>query len=547
MDLVKIIGTAFIATSLMACGGGSEGASTTGAPTSGSGTGQTVSKVTLSGLVTFDQVPHKPSGFGLDYNNIVKAPARGIVVVLMDENNSTLEQTVTDASGQYSFQVDTGRDVKVQARAQLNQPGRWDVKVTDNTLDNALYAMEGSLNSSGTKANQTRNLHAVSGWGGSDYTANRVSAPFAILDPVYDAIQMVVDVDSNADFPAMEYRWSPDNKPIAGNKELGQIGTSGFHKDVNAVYLLGDANRDTDEYDPHVILHEWGHYFEHNLARMDSMGGLHSLHEQLDPRLAFSEGFGNGLASIITGDPVYKDSSGRGQGSGFEIDFETLTSSRAGWFNEGSIAAILYDIYDQDADGSDRMSAGFGPIYHAMTDARMRDAEIFGTIFTFSDALLAQNSVNASDYRLLLEGQKIASSDAHGAGELNSGTIASSLPVYKTISLNSEPVTVCSVDDAGRFNKLGNREFVYFEIPATDQFQINVELTSGEGSHDPDFNIWKDGRVVEKLASSRINSEQYTGELSTGAYVAEVYDFYNINGNSDRAGDACFSFSISGS
>ncbi len=545
MDLVKIIGAAFIATSLVACGGGGDSATTSTAPTSGSNAGQTVSKVTLSGQITFDQVPHKTSGFGLDYGNIIKAPARGIVVVLMDENNSTLEQTVTDATGNYTFRVDAGRDVKVQARAQLNQPGRWDVKVTDNTLDNALYAMEGSLTSSGTKVSQTRDLHATSGWGGSDYTANRVAAPFAILDPVYDAIQMVRDADAEAEFPAMEYRWSPDNQPIAGNRALGQIGTSGFHKEENAVYLLGDADRDTDEYDPHVILHEWGHYFEHNMARMDSMGGLHSLHEQLDPRLAFSEGFGNGLATIITGDPVYKDSSGRGQGSGFEIDFETLTSSRAGWFNEGSIAAILYDIYDQDADGADRMAAGFAPIYHAMTDTKMRDADIFATIFTFSDALLDQNDINASDYRLLLEGQNITSSDAQGSGERNSGSIASSLPVYKTMNPDGEPVSVCSVDDAGRFNKLGNREFVYFEIPETDQFQINVELSTGDGSHDPDFNLWQDGQVIEKLSSSRVNSEQFSGELSAGTYVAEIYDFYNINGNSDRAGDACFSFTLS--
>jgi len=28
------------------------------------------------------------------------------------------------------------------------------------------------------------------------------------------------------------------------------------------LYILGDANSDTDEFDDHVIIHDWGHYFE---------------------------------------------------------------------------------------------------------------------------------------------------------------------------------------------------------------------------------------------------------------------------------------------
>lgn len=536
MDLVKIIASAIFATSLAACGG--EGTSAAFAPPSaGAGVGQTVSKISLSGQITFDLVPHKTTGFGLDYGNVIKAPARGIVVVLIDENSEILARTVTDSDGHYSFQVDAGTTIKVQARAQLGE-----TKVTDNTLENALYVMEGSLSSSGSKSTQTRNLHAPSGWGGSDYTADRVAAPFAILDPVYDATQMVRDVDDQVEFPAMEYRWSPENKPVIGNRALGQIGTSGFHRDENAVYLLGDANRDTDEYDPHVVIHEWGHYFEHNLARMDSMGGIHSLHEKLDPRLAFSEGFGNGLAAIVTGDPVYKDSSGQGQNAGFAIDFETWNSGRAGWFNEGSIAAIIYDIYDDDRDGIDRMSSGFGPIYHAMTH---QSSEVFGTIFSFSDALLAQRGVNAADYQTLLNGQSINSIDAQAVGERNNGAIASSLPVYKTISVDEDPVSVCSVDDAGRFNKLGNREFVYFEIPTSDQFAISVEHVEGSGNFDPDFNLWKDGQMIEALSSSLVNIERFSGTLEPGVYVAEIYDFYNINGNSNLAGDACFQFSLS--
>lgn len=544
MELLKIIGTTITAILFVACGGDS-GSSSSATPSSTNGSnGGIVSKVTLTGQVTYDHIPHRITGFGLDYDAMSKQPARGIVVVLLDENNGTVEQTITDDTGHYTFEVDPGKDVKVQARAQLDLPGRWDIRVTDNTMDNALYVMEGSLNSSGMSARQTRNIHAASGWNGSRYSSNRVAAPFAILNPVYDAIQMVQAADPEVKFPDMEYRWSPENRAVAGNKALGQIGTSGYHKDENAVYLLGDADRDTDEYDPHVIIHEWGHYFEDHFSRLDSMGGLHGLDEKLDPRLAFSEGFGNGLSAIVTGDPNYKDSAGPGQANGFAIDFETLTTAQSGWFNEGSVAAIIYDIFDDNRDGNDFISAGFSPIYHAMTDPAVKEADIFATIFSFSDALVAQTQINANDYRLLLGTQNIFSSHAQGAGERNNGAIQSSLPVYKAAEINGDAVTICSVDDAGRFNKLGNREFVYFEVAHSGPYEIDLSLESGNGSHDPDFNIWQAGQLIEKGQSSRINSEEFTGELTEGAYVIEAYEFYNINGNSDRSGDACFAVSV---
>ena len=543
MAWFKIAGSIMIVTSLVACGGG-ESDSSPVSSTSGNGSNAPVSKVTLSGEVTFDHIPHQVNGFGLDYNAMSEMPARGIVVVLLDENDEIIEQTISDGQGSYSFKVGTNKNVKVQARAQLSQSEQWDVRVTDNTFENALFVMEGSLSSSGSRSDQSRNLHAKSGWNGSAYTSTRVAAPFAILDPVYDALKVVETVDPDVVFPEMEYRWSPDNKPIAGNRSLGQIGTSGFHKDENAVYLLGDADRDTDEYDPHVILHEWGHYFEHNLSRLDSMGGLHSLSGKLDPRLAFSEGFGTALAAIITGKPEYKDSLGFGQGSGFGVDVENFTTSRAGWYNEGSIAAILYDVFDDQSDVNDRLNVGFEPIYKAMTDPQIRNGDVFSTIFSFSHALMSQDQISNSDYELVLNNQGVFASDSLGQGERNNGSIATSLPVYKTAAIGGKPVTLCSVVDAGRFNKLGNREFVYFNVAAEAQYEISLELISNEGGRDPDFNIWKAGNVVKSLDSSVVNREVFTGVLSNGTYVAEVFDFFNINGSSDRAGDACFEFSI---
>jgi len=96
-------------------------------------------------------------------------------------------------------------------------------------------------------------------------------------------------VDPTIEFPALELRWSVENKTQLGNRALGQIGTSAYfpEEDGGVIYLLGEEGRDTDEYDQHVILHEWGHYFEHQLSRSDSIGGLHSLNDRLDARVRY--------------------------------------------------------------------------------------------------------------------------------------------------------------------------------------------------------------------------------------------------------------------
>ncbi len=561
MKIINLCGIILSVFLFVSCGGGSSSSSVTPPPitSSNAATGSSApvanvntattpsaTQVNLSGKITFDNVPHDDQNFGLDYASTTQMPARGIMVALLNADNEIIKQTITDQNGDYDFTVEPSLDVKIHVLAQLKSPASrdWDVKVTDNTSDNALYVLAGSLSTSGTSASQTRNLNAPSGWGGSSYDSERSAAPFAILNSVYDAIKTIDAVDANASFPELEIRWSPNNRAVVGDRRQGHIGTSSFFRDENVIYLLGEAGRDTDEYDPHVIIHEWGHYFEENLSRLDSMAGLHSLSAKLDPRLAFSEGWCNALAAIVTNDPNYKDSSGLSQNSGFKIDFENLNRSNKGWFNESSVTSIIYDVFDAASDGSDRITGGFLPIYNAVTHDEFRKGDAFTTIFSFSEALLKQNIIDVNDYRFLLEDQSISASNALGTGENNNGSIASSLPVYKEAVVGGEAVQVCSVDDAGNFNRLGNRELVVFDIPQNGSYMISMTLVSGGQDRDPDFNLWQQGERVLESSSSAHGEEVYSGTLSAGRYIAETYDFFNINGNSNRRGDGCFNFQV---
>src|SRR5690606_22096956 len=122
-----------------------------------------------SGRATYDFVPLSNTT-GLQYNASEQRPVRGAVVRVLDAANNPLVTTHTDDDGHYNVLVAANTQVRLQILAQSLGTGaqRWDIQVQDNTSNNGLYAMGGSLASSGA-SDSTRNLHAPSGWEGSGY------------------------------------------------------------------------------------------------------------------------------------------------------------------------------------------------------------------------------------------------------------------------------------------------------------------------------------------------------------------------------------------
>ncbi len=508
------------------------------------------STVSLTGKITFDSIPHNSATSGLNYSAITQKPARGVTVELLDSAGAVLSTTKADDDGKYAFTVNSNKDVRVRAKAEIVQtaPAIWDMKVTDNTSANALYTLQGSLASSGA-ANSVRDLNAPSGWGGSSYTSTRAAAPFAILDPIYSAVKKFEAIDPDINFPALEFRWSTSNIPQGGDVTRGEIGTSSYQRSAGApngyVYILGDANNDTDEYDSHIIVHEWGHYFEDRMSRSDSVGGPHSGGDVLDPRVALGEGFGNALSGMILDDPIYRDSGGSQQASGFSINVENNTHAKSGWFNEGSVQSILYDLYDSTDDGSDTLSLGLGPLYRVFTAASYKASPVFTTIFSFTDELKTQNAGEVSAITSLLVGQSIDGTTALGSGETNDGGISASLPVYKSASVNGGAVQVCSVDDAGQYNKLGNRQYITFEVATAGLHTLTMSRTSGATNRDPDFTVFKEGTLVANANSAAVDTETASVNLQAGQHVIDANEYNNIDPNSSaNSGDACFDFTI---
>ncbi|MDA8787226.1 hypothetical protein N9N19_06760, partial [Porticoccaceae bacterium] len=305
------------------------------------------------------------------------------------------------------------------------------------------------------------------------------------------------------------------------------------------------ADTDTDEYDRHVLIHEWGHYFENKLSRSDSVGGSHSLVERLDMRLAFGEGWGNALSGIITDDPFYRDSTGPQQNTDFSFSVETNNYAENGWFNEGSVQSVIYDIYDSADDGADSIALGLGPIYDVLTDSSYTSSTYFTSIFSFTDRLKALQPGASEQINSLLTAQSISGTGANGINETNDGDIASALPVYKVANVGGSAIQLCSVDDAGYFNKLGSTAFVEFEIPATGSYSFSATEVGGATVADPDFYIFQSGNLLHVAESGVIGSENASLNFTTtGTHVLAFNEWNNID-ETDDAGDYCFDFQIS--
>lgn len=530
---------------LTACGGGSSPAPVTVVtpPTVPTPPTPTPTNITISGVATYDRVPlSSTNGSGLDYSNISQLPIRDAVVELVDAGGTVLETGRTTTAGAYSFTVLSGTSVRVRVKAQMlrtSDPSEIDLSVVDNTSSNALYTLQGSLTAA-SAASATRNLNAASGWGGTSYTTARAAAPFALLDTLYDATQAFVAVDADIDFPKLNIFWSPQNRSASGNVALGEIGTSSFTtiSGVPTILILGDDDADTDEYDESVITHEFGHYFERAFSRSGSIGGSHSFTQSLDLRVAFSEGFGNALAGFID-NPRYRDSFGNGQSQDFGFELEANSYSSPGWFSEGSVQSVLYDIMDADSDAPDVVSGGLGPIYRTLISSDYANTNTATSIFSFDASLRTEGSLQATDLDALLTAQNIIGRGTDGSGETNDGGIPSVLPVYKPLTIGGAAVEVCSVDDEGEYNKLGNRAFLTMNVPAASSVTLTASAVDGTGTSDPDIFIYqRDARIASALSAAN-NLETSTRNYAVGDYIIVVFD--DANASVDGTGiDKCF-------
>jgi PKD repeat protein len=546
--------------------------------------------VAISGRITFERVPFSVAAErGLNYPGTFEAPAREVEVELLRASNSdVLATTATDAAGNYSLTGPGNTDAFVRAKALSRfagtaaRPATWDLRVLNNTNGNALYVLDGAVFNSGT-TDQTRNLRATTGWGGDFagvYTGVRAAAPFAVLDTLYSAAQFVITSgDPAVQLSPLAAYWSPSNRPSdTFVPATGAIETTQYVSALGAgvapgIYVLGAASNDTDEFDQHIVAHEFLHYLEDAVSRADSVGGPHSLDERLDPRVAFSEGLGNAFSAMVLDDPVYRDSFGVAQGEDFGFDMENGIATVPGWYNETSIHRIVWDLYDAANEPGDNVTLGFEPIYDVLR-TELREGVPLVSLFPFITALKQRPGVPTSDVDARVEAERLAGTslgivsttmDAYASTETHSGVAATSvdlvLPVYAPVTPNGPAVRLCassqlSVPDGttviGSFNKLGNRRFLRFSLPAARTLRIRVSCPASDATcaglpqPDPDFVLSRASDVtVADEGTSTVEERSIAG--TAGDYVLEIYEYSHVDPSAiNRRGRTCMTVTITG-
>jgi len=572
-----------LSTALTACGGGAKTSFNNNAG---------ASSVTLSGTVNYESVPAYTDCNGLNFAGTVSRPIRGATVQLLDAASAQLGSTVADASGRYSFAgIPANTTVTLRVRAELKQPGvpGWDVEVRDNYVpggsDNfqyppaglftrPLYVADSNSFSTGRAASLVRNMTVESGWGGTAYTTDRAAAPFAILDVIYSAMQFVRATDPDAHFPELDVFWSVNNVVAATSVDFtaGQLSTTSYYSDIDSLFVLGDDSDDTDEFDDHVIAHEWGHYFEDNLSRLDSVGGAHFLGESLIASLAFSEGWATALSAMILDDPVYCDTGVPGTSEGGGVNTETSSSGVAGWFNELSIITLIYDLWDTAVDGTDDGSIGFRPIYDVMVGPQ-QFGESWTSLFSFATEL--RGSLDAQGVALLdsqLDRANVLSGvdlDIWATSETNDANVPANisplvLPLYTDYIAGDSPIEICVDSYLDGLNRHGNNpgedRYLRITVPVEDEYDVSVVTTTptpvsadpnDRDQSDPDIYI-VDGTGPVTVGAGFSSSENFEPTFRTSrmftdrTYVARVEDwrFDDAEASIDYPQRICFDVSL---
>lgn len=524
--------------------------------------------VRVFGTVDYEFVPPNDVCRGLDFGSTIVRPIRGATVQLIDVATlGVLSQTQSSNTGEYSFAgIDTNLTVRLRVRAELKKTtgtSRWDVDVRDNFVEVAdrgtppplsqrpLYVIESGDFDTGT-TDVNRNLTATTGWTGTSYGEPRAAAPFAILDAIYSAMRFVLATDPSAVFPPLDAFWSVNNTLTSPTDiDAGELGASFYNGGIDSLFLLGDADVDTEEFDDHVIVHEWGHYFEDKFSRSDSFGGPHSIGDRLDLRLAFGEGWATALSGMALDNPLYCDTGVAGTSGGFGIGAESGSYNARGWYDEISVLRFIYDMWDDadDGGGADTVSVGFGPIYEVMT-GRQKTTEAFTTIFSFAtelrailnsgdqaglDAQLAREDVPSTG--LDIWGSNVTSIDpsvdAFAAGKPDV------FPIYTDIVADGSVLNICfnsQFDDGRDGNKLSEDRYLRISVPVTDQYDVEIATTTptpvtddpdDRDQSDPDIYIFRGAQFITAGTGPDDNIETFTTPtLQAGqTYIAAIEEW----------------------
>lgn len=484
----------------------------------------------IEGIANFEKVLVTSAGLQLNQKHLVPISYSRVEIVLNSNDQRVIGSTNTTIDGYFQVQVELNNETQIYIRVLAQSEN---ARIVNFTASPSLY----SVKSDSFLASPNQSIHKIITADDEPIDDNRGSGPFNILAAINRANNILRAADPEINLPPITIRWSTTY----------QEGTA-FDRN-NTIYVNGRRDVDSDEFDDHVIIHEYGHFIEQNFSKVESPGGQHMPADQLDPRLAWSEGWGNFFASACLNDPLYIDTYSEGVLLKSNIE-DNNCKCAAGYWNEHSVSSSLWDIFDSNNDERDEISLGFKPIWKTYSGDFRK--VINGYLINFCDLLCDKDSIL---------GNRITSILASYALNYSPGKIPS---IDNGFPLPLVPNTVVSgtVNSfKGTYtNRYLSSSFFNIKIDSLKDVSIKMDiLASDDPNHkkyanldlylyDRDMGI-ADVAILDQ--STRKNGvggkEEINANLGPGTYVIEIraWTKYNQQGAILDPQDAKFNLTIS--
>lgn len=450
-------------------------------------------QTTFRGTVLYEKIPVTRAGLQLDAPQ--RTPASGIrVEVVASPSREVLGSGWTDDKGVYAIPIRLRGRPAVFIRALAQTENASVVRVRDRA-EFSITTQPSPVGRAGTVVND---LLAAD--------ADRIAGPFNIAVTIGRANALVRAGQPGAHLPRVEVRW-----------DTSYVGGTYFQQTEGVAFINGRRGQDSDEFDDHVIAHEYGHFLMSSFSRESSPGGDHSFGERLDPRLAWSEGWGNFFAGATTGSPRYIDTGvvrGR-QGVLLTVDIETDTppGDKPGIWSEHTVSSLLWDWFDDGAEEGDSVALGFAPLWRGLVELG-KEPDVY---------LLRFANVLAGDTR------EPRLADGLAARGIRYPLRTPPAPDPFPEALASGVSVTGSVDSrtSRRSNVWGASQHYWFRLEREGPVSLSMKIISARRPESADLDLLlfdAEGEVVAR--SDAVNgvgdSEQIAQTLPAGYYRVEV-------------------------
>lgn len=470
--------------------------------------GPAAGQTTFRGTVLYEKVPVGRNGLELDAP--VRTPAAGVKVEIVETPGRTvLASGFTDDKGGYSIRVRLGREAAVYVRALAQTENAQVVRVGDR----AEWSMVSEAFTPGRQRTVQRDLLATD--------SSRVAGAFNIAATIHRANSLVRAARPGVALPRVEIRW-----------DTSYVGGSFFREREGTAYINGRRGRDSDEYDDHVIAHEYGHFLMASFSRESSPGGSHGFGEQLDPRLAWSEGWGNFFGAATTGSARYIDTGAtRGRQVvlvSMDLEEDVPAGDRPGIWSEHSVGGVLWDWFDDGVEAQDSIALGFVPLWNAFAELG-KEPDVY--LLRFANVLAASTKQNRLlALGLAARGIRYSPGEEPPAPEPFPEALPSGTTVEGTVDSRT----------TRRSNLWRSSAHYWFRVADETQVTLTMKITDARDPRHADLDLYLYDAAGEPVAHSNAvngvgDTERISRRLQPGYYRVEVRSWSNSNGS--RLGD----------